>query len=51
MSDDAFLSRRSFNKLLITLATADSLLIVVFILEKAVVDVFIMSSGGEEPLW
>ncbi len=34
-----------------TLATVDSLLIVVFILEKAVVDVFIMSASGEEPLW
>ncbi len=41
-------SNRNFNKLLIMLSTVDSLLIIYFILEKAVAETF---SGGIEPFW
>jgi len=42
---------RPFNKLLITLATVDSVLILMFIQDKTLVDVFLMSGGRPEPLW
>ncbi|TRY77431.1 hypothetical protein TCAL_07428 [Tigriopus californicus] len=38
---------KNFNKLLITLATCDSLLIIYFIMEKSIVETF----SYEEPLW
>ena len=41
-------SNRNFNKLLIMLSTTDSLLIIYFILEKAIAETF---SQGEEPFW